>query len=133
MLAALDDRVDVAFPAVMVSTNMQGGCVCENADYLRQGINNVAIAALFAPKPLGMTGADDWTINIETKGLPVLKQIYSLYGAAGNVYAEAHPEFKHNYNYVSRSIMYLFIWVIADLPIICLHDLIFPGKRPTAS
>lgn len=115
MLAALDERVDVAFPAVMVSTNMQGGCVCENADYLRQGINNVAIAALFAPKPLGLSGADDWTINIETKGLPVLKQIYSLYGAADKVYAEAHPEFKHNYNYVSRAIMYR--WMAEHLPL----------------
>ncbi|MDG2387709.1 MAG: acetylxylan esterase [Planctomycetaceae bacterium] len=106
MLAALDDRVDVAFPAVMVSTAMQGGCVCENADYLRIGINNVAIAALFAPKPLAMTGANDWTIDIESKGLPELKQVYSLYGQPMNVYAEAHPEFGHNYNYVSREIMY---------------------------
>ena len=29
MLAALDDRVTAAFPAVMVSTAMQGGCICE--------------------------------------------------------------------------------------------------------
>jgi len=113
MLSALDDRVDVAFPAVMVSTGMQGGCVCENADYLRQGINNIAIAALFAPKPLAMSGADDWTIEIETKGLPELKQVYAMYDAAGSVYAEAHPEFKHNYNYVSRAIMYR--WMAANL------------------
>ncbi|MBW3540018.1 MAG: acetylxylan esterase [Planctomycetes bacterium] len=106
MLAAVDDRPHVAFPAVMVSTNMQGGCVCENADYLRQGINNIALAAVFAPKPLAMSGADDWTIDIETKGLPELKRVYSLYGKPEHVAARAWPEFKHNYNQRAREMMY---------------------------
>ena len=61
ILGAIDDRPAVAFPAVMVSTRMQGGCTCENADYLRVGTGNIELAALFAPKPLGMTAADDWT------------------------------------------------------------------------
>src|SRR5262249_47508999 len=60
ILCAIDDRPAVAFPAVMVCTQMQGGCVCENAPYLRQGTGNVEVAGLFAPKPLGMTGANDW-------------------------------------------------------------------------
>src|ERR1700685_523655 len=85
LLCAVDPRLSVAFPAVMVSTNMQGDCECEGTDLLRIGINNVAIAALFAPKPLAMSGAHDWTIDIETKGLPELKQIYSLYGQGDNV------------------------------------------------
>ncbi|HID21434.1 MAG TPA: hypothetical protein EYP14_03430 [Planctomycetaceae bacterium] len=106
MLCALDPRPAVAFPAVMVSTAMQGGCVCENADYLRIGINNIAIAALFAPKPMAMSGADDWTIDIETKGLPELKQIYGLFGRADQVAARCFPQFKHNYNQVSRTMMY---------------------------
>ncbi len=106
ILGAVDPRVAVAFPAVMVSTGMQGGCVCENASYLRQGVNNVAFAALFAPKPQAMSGADDWTVAIETKGLPELKQIYSLYGRADLVEAHAFPQFKHNYNQVSRQVMY---------------------------
>jgi len=106
MLCAIDPRPAVAFPAVMVSTGMQGGCVCENAPYLRLGINNVAIAALFAPRPLGMTGADDWTIEIETKGLPELKQIYSYYDKAHLVDAKAYPQFGHNYNRPARERMY---------------------------
>src|SRR5207248_982478 len=65
LLCAIDDRPTVAFPAVMVSTAMQGGCVCENCSNLRQDTGNVELAALFAPKPLGMTGAHDWTIDIE--------------------------------------------------------------------
>jgi dienelactone hydrolase len=106
MLCALDDRPAVAFPAVMVSTAMQGGCVCENCCYLRIGTGNVEIAAMFAPKPLGMSGANDWTREIETKGLPELKALYKLYGAESNVMAACHPEFEHNYNQVSRELMY---------------------------
>jgi Abhydrolase family len=106
LLGAVDPRPAVAFPAVMVGTNMQGGCVCENADLLRVGINNVAIAALFAPKPLAMSGAHDWTIDIETKGLPELKHVYGLYGESDNVFAKCFPQFGHNYNQVSRELMY---------------------------
>jgi dienelactone hydrolase len=106
MLCAVDDRPAVAFPAVMVSTAMQGGCICENCSYLRQGIGNIDIAGVFAPKPLGMSGANDWTKEIETKGLPELKALYKLYGAEDKVMAKAHLEFDHNYNQVSREIMY---------------------------
>lgn len=106
MLAALDPRPAAAFPAVMVSTNMQGGCVCENASYMRVGINNIAIAALFAPRPQAMSGADDWTIDIERLGLPELKQVYSLYGRSHLVTAKAWPQYKHNYNSHARQMMY---------------------------
>ncbi|MFK7818420.1 MAG: acetylxylan esterase [Planctomycetaceae bacterium] len=107
MLAAIErDRIAAAFPAVMVSTGMQGGCVCENASYLRVGVNNVALAALFAPKPMAMSGADDWTIDIQKLGLPELRQVYSLYGKPTLVNAQAWPEFKHNYNMHSRHMMY---------------------------
>ena len=44
--AALDDRISLAFPAVMVSTGMQGGCTCENACWLRTGTGNIEIAGL---------------------------------------------------------------------------------------
>src|SRR5262249_55038344 len=37
ILCAVDDRRAAAFPAVMVSTAMQGGCICENCSYLRVG------------------------------------------------------------------------------------------------
>ena len=73
---------------------MQGGCVCENASYLRQGTGNVELAGLFAPKPLGMSGANDWTMDIETKGLPELKALYKLYGAEDKVMAKCFPQFE---------------------------------------
>ncbi len=106
VLAGIDPRVSVAFPAVMVSTAMQGGCTCENCDYLRVGTGNVEIAGLFAPKPLGMTGADDWTKEIETKGYPQLQQLYALLGSKDHVTAKAFTQFPHNYNAVSRAVMY---------------------------
>ncbi|MBL9123107.1 MAG: acetylxylan esterase [Planctomycetaceae bacterium] len=106
ILCAIDPRPKVAFPAVMVSTDMQGGCTCENCDYLRVGTGNIELAALFAPKPLGMSAALDWTREIATKGLPELQKLYALYGAEGNVMAKPLLQFGHNYNYVSRGVMY---------------------------
>jgi len=106
ILCGVDDRPAAAFPAVMVSTAMQGGCVCENCSYLRQQAGNIDLAALFAPKPLAMSAANDWTVNIETKGLPELKKVYGLYGAEEKVLAKCFPQFGHNYNQVSRELMY---------------------------
>ena len=109
ILAAIDDRIAVSFPAVMVSTAMQGGCPCENACYLRVGTGNIEIAALFAPKPQGLTAARDWTSEMETKGFPQLQQLYGLYDAEQYVALFAHLQFGHNYNFVSRNDMYRFM------------------------
>jgi dienelactone hydrolase len=106
ILGAIDPRPAVILPAVMVSTAMQGGCTCENAPLLRVGTGNVEIAALFAPKPLGMTAADDWTKEIATKGLPELEQHYALFGAEDRVRAWPLLQFGHNLNYVSRGLLY---------------------------
>jgi dienelactone hydrolase len=106
ILTAIDDRVKVAFPAVMVSLSMQGGCSCENASDLRIGTSNLEMAALFAPKPMGLTSADDWTKGMPADGFPKLRQIYGLFGAEDNVRLSAFPQFKHNFNAVSRMPMY---------------------------
>ncbi len=106
ILCAIDTRPAVAFPAVMVSTAMQGGCTCENAPYLRVGTGNIEIAALISPRPLGMTAARDWTQEIMTKGLPELKQHYKMLGVEDLVMARAFLQFGHNYNSVSRQVMY---------------------------
>jgi hypothetical protein len=85
---------------------MQGGCVCENCALLRTGTGNVEIAALFAPKPQGMTAADDWTRTMPTDGFPELQKLYELYGAKDNVALFPALHFGHNYNHVSRVGMY---------------------------
>ncbi len=69
----------------MVSARMQGGCTCENASMLRVGTGNVEIAALIAPRPFGMTAADDWTKTMPTDGFPELKKVYEMFGAKDRV------------------------------------------------
>lgn len=106
MLCAVDPRPAVSFPAVMVSTAMQGGCTCENASCLRVNTGNIEFAALFAPKPQAMTAADDWTKEMETKGFPELQQHYEFLGAKDKVKLAPLLQFGHNYNYPSRAVMY---------------------------
>ncbi len=106
ILGAIDERPAALFPAVMVSTHMQGGCTCENASYLRIGTGNAEIASLAAPKPLGMTAADDWTLQLETDGLPGIRRVYAMSGAPDRVALRTFPQFPHNYNGASRAVMY---------------------------
>ncbi len=108
ILCALDDRPAVAFPAVMVSAQMQGGCVCENCSGLRVNTGNVELAALFAPKPMAMSCADDWTKQFlkDGYGLPELKRLWGLYGKPELVEAKAWLQYGHNYNSHSREFMY---------------------------
>jgi dienelactone hydrolase len=109
LLAAIDDRIQLSFPCVMVSTSMQGGCTCENASLLRIGTGNVEFAGVFAPKPQGMNSADDWTKEMATKGFPDLQKLYGTFGKKDNVFLLRGEHFKHNYNAVTRSAFYTFI------------------------
>jgi cephalosporin-C deacetylase-like acetyl esterase len=108
IITGIDERVTAAFPCVMTSTAMQGGCTCENSNHLRIGLGNIDIAALTAPRPIGMTAADDWTKELETKGFPDLKDLYTMLGVPDRVEAHFNIKFPHNYNGVSRSQMYAF-------------------------
>ena len=108
IITAIDDRVTASFPCVMTSTAMQGGCTCENSNFLRIGQGNIDIAAAAAPRPLGMTSADDWTKELERKGFPDLKNLYTMLGVPDRVEAHFNIQFPHNYNGVSRAQMYRF-------------------------
>ncbi len=109
ILAAIDDRIKLSFPVVMVSTAMQGGCTCESASLLRVNTGNVEFAGLFAPKPQGMNTADDWTKEMAVKGFPQLQKLYALYGAKDKVFLLRGEHFPHNYNAVTRSAFYTFL------------------------
>lgn len=115
IVSALDPRVKVSVPAVMVSTAMQGGCTCENASLLRVEEGNVAFAALFAPKPMCVTAADDWTKEMATKGFPELKKLYTALGAPDNILLHSRTEFGHNFNLPARQAMYA--WMNTHLQI----------------
>ncbi len=88
---------------------MQGGCTCENSCVLRVDTGNIEFAALFAPKPQGMTTANDWTKEMSTKGFPELKAHYAMLGAPDNVMLHRGEHFPHNYNAVARSSFYTWL------------------------
>ncbi len=122
LLTALDSRVKVAAPVVMVSDSYQGGCDCENAPGMRWGTDNVEIAALAAPRPLKLVGATgDWTARTMTNAYPTLQLVYGLYGASDRVSADVF-DFPHNYNRTSREAVYAFFgrWLLGtkDNPMI---------------
>ncbi|MFN0129953.1 MAG: acetylxylan esterase [Verrucomicrobiales bacterium] len=106
VLAAVDHRPSAVFPAVMVSTAMQGGCTCENASGFRVGTGNIELAALFAPKPMMLSSADDWTKEIARKGFPELRSHWERLGAPDHIALHDRTEFGHNYNAPSRAAMY---------------------------
>lgn len=108
VLNAVDARAAAAVPIVMVSMNMQGGCVCENAPLYRVGTNNVELASLFAPKPQAMAAANDWTNGFVTHGLPEMRAIWRLMGAEGEV-TGSHFDFGHNHNLHSREFAHNFL------------------------
>jgi len=109
LLAAIDERIKLSFPCVMVSTAMQGGCTCENASLLRINTGNVEFAGLFAPKPQGMNTANDWTREFSEKGFPDLQALYELHGKKDHVFLLRGEHFPHNYNAVTRSAFYTFV------------------------
>ena len=109
LLAAIDQRVALAVPAVMVSTAMQGGCTCENSSILRVNTGNIEFSALCAPRPQGLISANDWTKEIDVKGFPQLQQLYTLMGAPKNITLKHAVHFPHNYNHVSRAAMYSWV------------------------
>lgn len=107
-LAAVDPRVKVAAPVNMISSTMQGGCLCENAPILRLENSNMEVGALMAPRPLLMVSASgDWTRETPRTEFPAIRDIYALYGAADSV--ENVPlDYGHNYNRDSREAVYRF-------------------------
>lgn len=109
LLTALDPRVKVAAPVVMVSDGFQGGCVCENSPGMRHGTDNVEIAALAAPRPMKLVGASgDWTAATATTIAPAIRAVYTLFGVRSQFSADIY-DFNHNYNQTSRNAVYPFM------------------------
>lgn len=112
MIAAVDDRITLSIPTVMLSSYFVGGCPCESgmpAHLCGSRTNNVEIAAMFAPKPqLVLSDGKDWTHVVPELEFPFLKRTYGFYNAEGNIENEHFPEEGHDYGFSKRKAMYRF-------------------------
>ena len=90
MIAALDERVKVSVPVVMVSAHFFGGCACESGMPVHKNGNtvysNTEIACVIAPKPmLWVSDGNDWTKNNPTVEYPLGRHVYQLYNKDSHI------------------------------------------------
>ena len=114
LLAAIDDRVTVSVPVVMVSANFFGGCNCESGMPIHKTknleTNNAEIAALVTPRPLKLISVGgDWTKNTPKVEYPFIRSIYKYYGAEAKVENSHFPKEDHGYQESKRQAMYPFM------------------------
>lgn len=113
-LAAVDPRVTLSVPVVMVSYRHFGGCICELGMPIHEGenfkTNNVEIAACIAPNPLLLvsvgTDATETTPEVE---YPHILYIYGLFGKPEMVENAHLPDDQHGYDYNKRAAVYPFL------------------------
>jgi hypothetical protein len=113
MLAAIDDRITLSIPTVMLSSHFSGGCPCESgmpAHLCGGRTNNAEIASLFAPKPqLILSDGKDWTSTVPELEYPFVNRIYGFYHSESRLENDHFPNEGHDYGPSKRKSMYRFV------------------------
>ncbi|MDO5580177.1 MAG: acetylxylan esterase [Planctomycetia bacterium] len=112
LATALDPRIKVSVPVVMVSAHFYGGCPCESGNPFHitcGGTCNAEIAAMAAPRPMLIIAVTkDWTKNVPNVEFPYIQSIYNYYGAKNKV-EFAYFDEEHGYSAAMRNAMYPFM------------------------
>ena len=112
-VTAIDDRVTLAIPVVMMSSYFAGGCACESGTLIHRsagGTGNVEIATMCAPRPmLIISDGGDWTAMNPEIEIPFVKRTYGFYGALDKIEHVHLPMAQHNYDAEKRQAAYSFL------------------------